>query len=62
MSSTFWNQRYSGDDFAYGEAPNDFLVEMASRFPIHGHALDFGAGEGRNRLVSQWGLVEDAFT
>lgn len=50
MSSTFWNQRYAGDDLAYGEAPNDFLAQMADRFPNHGNALDIGAGEGRNAL------------
>jgi len=50
MSSTFWNQRYSGDDLAYGKAPNDFLAQMADRFPNQGRALDIGAGEGRNAL------------
>jgi hypothetical protein len=24
MSTTFWNDRYSGDDLVYGAAPNDF--------------------------------------
>lgn len=50
MTSTFWDQRYSGDDLVYGEAPNDFLVQMADRFSKTGHALDIGAGEGRNAL------------
>jgi cyclopropane fatty-acyl-phospholipid synthase-like methyltransferase len=50
MSSTFWDQRYSGEDLAYGEAPNAFLAQMASRFPNKEHALDIGAGEGRNAL------------
>ena len=50
MSSTFWDQRYSGDDLAYGEAPNDFLSIMADQLPNFGHALDIGAGEGRNAL------------
>jgi len=50
MTSTFWNERYSGDDLAYGEAPNDFLVLVADRFPAAGRALDLGAGEGRNAL------------
>jgi len=50
MSETFWNQRYSGDDLAYGETPNEFLSIMASRFPTSGQALDIGAGEGRNAL------------
>jgi len=50
MSSTFWDQRYSGNDFAYGEAPNEFLVQMADRLPNRGDALDIGAGEGRNAM------------
>jgi SAM-dependent methyltransferase len=50
MTSTFWNQRYSEDDLAYGEAPNDFLLTIADRLPMVGSALDIGAGEGRNAL------------
>lgn len=50
MSSAFWDQRYSGDELVYGEAPNDFLVHMAGRLARTGHALDIGAGEGRNAL------------
>ena len=50
MSNTYWDERYSGDDLAYGEAPNDFLASIAGRLPSVGHALDIGAGEGRNAL------------
>jgi cyclopropane fatty-acyl-phospholipid synthase-like methyltransferase len=50
MSNIFWNERYSGDDLAYGEAPNEFLSSMAERLPMSGDALDIGAGEGRNAL------------
>ena len=50
MSNTYWNERYSGDDLAYGEAPNDFLASLAERLPRVGYALDVGAGEGRNAL------------
>lgn len=50
MSSEFWDERYQGDDLAYGAAPNDFLVQMADRLPATGRALDIGAGEGRNAL------------
>jgi cyclopropane fatty-acyl-phospholipid synthase-like methyltransferase len=50
MSSAFWDQRYSGDDLAYGQAPNDFLAIIADHLPNFGHALDIGAGEGRNAL------------
>ena len=50
MSSAFWDQRYSGDDLAYGQAPNDYLAIIAEQLPNFGHALDIGAGEGRNAL------------
>ena len=50
MTSTYWNERYSADDLAYGHAPNDFLVSMADRLPSSGKAVDIGAGEGRNAL------------
>lgn len=50
MSNTFWDERYSGDDLAYGEAPNDFLATVADQLPNSGNALDIGAGEGRNAL------------
>lgn len=50
MSSTFWNQRYAGEDLAYGERPNDFLAQMADRLPKAGRGLDIAAGEGRNAL------------
>jgi cyclopropane fatty-acyl-phospholipid synthase-like methyltransferase len=50
MSNAFWDERYSGHELAYGEAPNDFLAQMAARLPNEGQALDIGAGEGRNAL------------
>lgn len=50
MSSTFWDQRYAGDELVYGEAPNEFLASMAHHLPKSGQALDIGAGEGRNAL------------
>jgi SAM-dependent methyltransferase len=50
MTRDFWNDRYSGPGLAYGERPNEFLVQMAGRFPERGFALDLGAGEGRNAL------------
>ncbi|NJD35207.1 MAG: class I SAM-dependent methyltransferase [Betaproteobacteria bacterium] len=44
----FWNQRYGKEEFAYGTAPNDFLVEYANRIPPHGKARCLADGEGRN--------------
>jgi SAM-dependent methyltransferase len=45
---SFWDQRYAEDGFAYGEAPNDFVVEQvaALRSPV----LSLGEGEGRNAV------------
>jgi hypothetical protein len=41
-----WNERYAEDDYAYGTAPNDFLVEQADRLP-EGPVLCLAEGEGR---------------
>jgi SAM-dependent methyltransferase len=46
--SAFWNQRYGGEEFAYGIAPNDFLVAMAPRLRARGSVLCLADGEGRN--------------
>jgi len=45
----FWDQRYAAPGFAYGETPNDFLVEVADRLPP-GRVLCLGEGEGRNAV------------
>ncbi|HYF16005.1 MAG TPA: class I SAM-dependent methyltransferase [Phycisphaerales bacterium] len=50
MTSDYWNERYSGTELAYGEAPNDFIVQVGDRLPGRGRALDLAAGEGRNAL------------
>ena len=42
-----WDQRYSGEAYAYGTEPNEFLVAMAPRLPL-GRVLCLGEGEGRN--------------
>ncbi len=44
----FWNQRYGKDEFAYGTAPNDFLVEFAHLVLPRGQVLCLADGEGRN--------------
>lgn len=30
---TMWDERYKAAGFAYGDKPNDFLVEQAHRIP-----------------------------
>lgn len=44
-----WDQRYSGEGYAYGTEPNEFLVAMAPRLPM-GRMLCLGEGEGRNAV------------
>ena len=48
-AAAFWDARYRAPGFAYGEAPNDFLVEVADRLPT-GPALCLAEGEGRNAV------------
>jgi SAM-dependent methyltransferase len=46
MDAAFWDSRYAGADYAYGEAPNAFLASLNLAGP--GRALVPGDGEGRN--------------
>ncbi|MCX6945822.1 MAG: class I SAM-dependent methyltransferase [Opitutales bacterium] len=47
MNPDFWNNRYTGEDFVFGTAPNDFLRQHAGHLPA-GPVLCLGEGEGRN--------------
>jgi SAM-dependent methyltransferase len=44
--AAFWDSRYAGGDYAYGEAPNAFLASLT--YAPGGRALVPGDGEGRN--------------
>jgi SAM-dependent methyltransferase len=44
-----WNERYSEPGFAYGTAPNEFLVSVVDRIP-RGRILSLAEGEGRNAV------------
>jgi len=44
--AAFWDSRYAGAPYAYGEAPNAFLASLS--FASGGRALVPGDGEGRN--------------
>lgn len=44
-----WDERYSEPGFAYGTAPNEFLVAVVDRIP-HGKILSLAEGEGRNAV------------
>lgn len=43
-----WDARYEGDDFFYGVAANDFLVQHVDEF--EGPVLSLAEGEGRNAV------------
>lgn len=43
-----WNERYAGEEFAYGTEPNSFLVENAGL--LTGPVLSLAEGEGRNAV------------
>jgi len=45
----FWNEKFSGDEYAYGTEPNEFLKEVALKLPP-GAALSIAEGEGRNAV------------
>jgi SAM-dependent methyltransferase len=46
---SMWNERYSGDTYVYGTAPNDFLRAMSGQIPP-GPVLCLAEGEGRNAV------------
>jgi SAM-dependent methyltransferase len=50
VSTSFWDDRYAADEFAYGTAPNDFLRANADHLPAGGRILLPADGEGRNSV------------
>jgi SAM-dependent methyltransferase len=48
MSSTFWDERYSTNDYIFGTAPNVFLASQAALVRPGMRALSIADGEGRN--------------
>lgn len=52
-----WDERYAGEDFLFGTAPNAFLATQKARLPRHGSALAVADGEGRNGVwLAEQGL------
>lgn len=47
----FWNERYSSEEFAYGEAPNAFFAEELKKLKP-GKILFPAEGEGRNAVFA----------
>ncbi len=56
-----WNDRYSKDEFAYGEQPNNYLKEQLEK--LHAGTILFAAeGEGRNAVfAAKLGWTVSAF-
>lgn len=56
-----WNDRYSTDEFAYGEQPNNYLKEQLEKLPA-GTILFPAEGEGRNAVfAAKLGWTVSAF-
>ncbi|ELY2010099.1 class I SAM-dependent methyltransferase, partial [Flavobacterium psychrophilum] len=56
-----WNDRYSKDEFAYGEEPNNYLKEQLTKLNI-GTILFPAEGEGRNAVfAAKLGWTVSAF-
>jgi len=52
-----WDQRYAGEDYLFGQAPNRFLAAQASRLVRGQSALALADGEGRNGVwLAEQGL------
>lgn len=55
--SAFWDDRFRGQAFVYGEAPNVFLADHIDVFPVGARVLSLGEGEGRNAVfMAEQGL------
>jgi SAM-dependent methyltransferase len=55
-----WDERFKGEEFAFGKKPNPFLRRHVARLP-KGKALDLASGEGRNAVfLAQHGFDVDA--
>jgi hypothetical protein len=46
-----WNDRYSNEEYAFGEQPNDYLKEQLEKLPP-GKILFAAEGEGRNAVFA----------
>ena len=58
---SIWDERFAGEDFVYGIAPNSWLEQQASRIPARGRVLSLGEGEGRNAVwLAKRGFAVDA--
>ncbi len=49
---SFWNDRYSDETYAYGEAPNDYFAAKLTQLAQNGIVLLAAEGEGRNAVFA----------
>lgn len=57
MTSGFWDERYQGEAYLFGEAPNAFLARQSDRLRPGMTALAVADGEGRNGVwLAEQGL------
>ncbi|MEJ2105060.1 MAG: class I SAM-dependent methyltransferase [Ignavibacteriaceae bacterium] len=60
--STFWDERYSSEEYVYGTEPNKFFKEQIDNIRSTGRLLLPGEGEGRNAVyAAKCGWSVDAF-
>ncbi len=58
--AAFWDERYGGEEFAFGTSPNEFLVSQSGYLKPSLRALVPGDGEGRNGVwLASQGLSVD---
>jgi SAM-dependent methyltransferase len=61
-STSFWNQRFAGDDYLFGRAPNEYLRAKTPLLPANGSVLCVADGEGRNSVwLAAQGFAVQAF-
>jgi cyclopropane fatty-acyl-phospholipid synthase-like methyltransferase len=48
--ASIWDERFAGEGYVYGTAPNTWLEAQASRLKAGSRILSLGEGEGRNAV------------
>ena len=62
LTSNFWDERYSGEEYVYSTEPNQFFKEQIDKLSKRGNLLLPGEGEGRNGVyAAKLGWQVDAF-
>lgn len=50
LHDNVWHERFSGSNYYYGTAPNDFLKAASELIPVSSRVISLGEGEGRNAV------------